>query len=216
MVDQINPTTATVPAAPATAAHPISSAPATLNGAQASFGSSMDQLSLPQVTMPIGPFSTAAQISSPPSASLSQRFRGVQPQNNYRLFGMPEPFTWASSAPTMTSLTLPPPPVFHDVGSSSRMSEFSGPTFTGQPGVASFQQTPGPLLPGFNNSQTPLSSLASQLAFSTPNVNNIVTTRLSEVEDYLPWRTQFESFFSLSQFIGNFGWVYSATITHHH
>ncbi|CAH9087802.1 unnamed protein product [Cuscuta europaea] len=44
--------------------------------------------------------------------------------------------------------------------------------------------------------------MASQLTFSTPNVTNIVTTRLAWVEDYLPWKTQFESFLVSHSLLG--------------
>ncbi|CAH9108873.1 unnamed protein product [Cuscuta epithymum] len=79
---------------------------------------------------------------------------------------------------------------------------FTGPTFSGQPGIAPLTAPSTSSLPGFNTSYSPLSSLASQLACSTPNVSNIVTTRLSSVEDYLPWRTQFESFLVSHSLLG--------------
>ncbi|CAH9070947.1 unnamed protein product [Cuscuta europaea] len=84
-----------------------------------------------------------------------------------------------------TSSTVPPTiaPVLPEIGGPS--TAFSGLTFSSQPGVAPLSQVLPSSLQGFGNTPSFLSSLASQLAFSTPNVNNIVTTRLSAVEDYL-------------------------------
>lgn len=44
----------------------------------------------------------------------------------------------------------------------------------------------------FNPFSSNLASLQANTIFSAPDVKNIVTTALTVVEDYLPWRTQFE------------------------
>ncbi|CAH9114549.1 unnamed protein product [Cuscuta europaea] len=123
------------------------------------------------------------------------------------MFNMPEPFMWNSepaaaatfsstavqSSPSPSALSaldqqLPPQPFF------------AGSTFTGQPGTAPLQP-PFSQIPGYSNPSS-LHTLACQLAFSTPNVTNIVTTKLAAVEDYLPWRTQFESFLVSHSLLG--------------
>ncbi|CAH9136427.1 unnamed protein product [Cuscuta epithymum] len=176
---------------------PSSSAPATSEQPHASW----------PITSSAAVSSMAPVISEPPSSGvaispgLSSRMQ-LPPPNSYNNFNMPEPFTWTSTIPS-----LPPPPVLTPSASPARASSsvlpaFSGPTWTANPLLS----TSDPL-PVFRTAATPVNSsplaqLFSQLSFSTPNVTNIVTTRLATVEDYLSWRTQFESFLVSHGLIG--------------
>ncbi|CAH9055944.1 unnamed protein product [Cuscuta epithymum] len=94
------------------------------------------------------------QPRTPLSPSLLQRVQGIPPLDSSRLFNMPAPFAWTPTT------TLPPPPVFPEIGSTS--TPFTGPTFSGEPDVSLLPQLGSHNLPGFNNSSTALSSLASQ------------------------------------------------------
>ncbi|CAH9060986.1 unnamed protein product, partial [Cuscuta europaea] len=139
--------------------------------------------------------SMATTFSSPSQASpsITQHRLSPGPSNlppplsSYRLFQMPEPFSWTptGTVAASSSVTLPG----------------SGSTFSGQPGVVPPQQS-ATQLPGYNSAPSFLASIAAQLEFSTPNVTNIMTTRLNAIEDYLPWRTQFESFLVSHSLLG--------------
>ncbi|CAH9092004.1 unnamed protein product [Cuscuta europaea] len=79
------------------------------------------------------------------------------------------------------------------VPASPSCLQFCDPTFVGAQGVAPPTTAPVHRRPAV----APVSSLeaiAQAMGFSTPNVTHIVTTKLDAVADYLPWRTQFESF----------------------
>ncbi|CAH9095552.1 unnamed protein product [Cuscuta europaea] len=102
---------------------------------------------------------------------------------------MLEPFSWT---PTTTHMIPQPPAAASSTPTAPSAIPYSGPTFSGQPGLSPFDAPSQHLQPG--STTVTLSTLSNQLSFSTPNVTNIVTTRLDAVEDYLPWHTQFESF----------------------
>ncbi|CAH9146518.1 unnamed protein product, partial [Cuscuta epithymum] len=160
---------------------------ASIHSSQAPTSSSLEQplVSRPQHFM-------QEQTILPSSAI----FSGTSPHvSSYSPFSMPEPFTWqptlhpfsaaTSAAVQNTASSLPFNPIVggqFDVGSSSRQQHHSP--------------------SGFGNSTSFLTTMASQLTFSTPNVTNIVTTRLASVEDYLPWKTQFESFLVSHNLVG--------------
>lgn len=55
---------------------------------------------------------------------------------------------------------------------------------------------------GYNPLASHLGMLQANSVVSAPNVKNIVTTVLNVVEDYLPWRTQFESFLVSNGLLG--------------
>ncbi|CAH9050167.1 unnamed protein product [Cuscuta europaea] len=68
---------------------------------------------------------------SPLAASIAQRLPTIPPPDSYRLFNMPEPFSWTPLA------TLEPSPVFPQplvLGGSNAI--FSGPTLSGHAGVS--------------------------------------------------------------------------------
>ncbi|XP_074302516.1 uncharacterized protein LOC141634121 isoform X2 [Silene latifolia] len=112
---------------------------------------------------------------------------------------MPPPFSWTPTSPVTRQLFTAPVGIQNPSAPSSS-TRFGGPTLAGSIGLvlpplsgsigSSRTATP----PGFNPLRPSLSTIANTLVYSTPNVKNIVTTELSVVEDYLPWRTQFESF----------------------
>ncbi|CAH9068763.1 unnamed protein product [Cuscuta epithymum] len=164
---------------------------------QASGSSSSISRAIQTTSFMAPPQLSNAQPWSPIPASLSQRFPSLPPLESYRLFNMPEPFSWAPSSSTVTA---PASTVLPSIGNP--VVPFAGPTLSGQPGIQPHQLFQQTATPGLHLSSTLLSSLASHMAFSTPNVNNIVTTRLSAVEDYLPWRTQFESFLVSHSLLG--------------
>ena len=101
---------------------------------------------------------------------------------NHLSMSMPPILTWTSTPPSVTSHHHYQSPTI-DFGQSN-IHLFRGPTFTRTAGPFSSPQIDG----------SSISQLSTSLAFSTPNVKNIVTTVLTTAEDYLPWRTQFESF----------------------
>ncbi|CAH9080062.1 unnamed protein product [Cuscuta epithymum] len=93
----------------------------------------------------------------------------------YSLFtSLPPQFPW-------TPVTPSPPPV------QQPASSFFGSTFAGSPGVTRPQQD-NPLF------GSPMAALAQTVSHGIANVGQIVTIKLKAVEDYLTWRTQFESF----------------------
>ncbi|CAH9099356.1 unnamed protein product [Cuscuta europaea] len=104
---------------------------------------------------------------------------------------MPEPFTWQPTfMPSSSPARIP-----------SSTSGFS-PTVTGQFDLGPTSLQSHPSFPAAGNSTSYLSTMASQLTFSTLNVTNIVTTRLASVQDYLPWKTQLESFLISHSLLG--------------
>ncbi|CAH9077267.1 unnamed protein product [Cuscuta europaea] len=117
----------------------------------------------------LSPQIAASRLTLPPPPSLG----------SYSLFNMPEPF---SRTPTTLHLAVPQPTAAVSPAPLAPISmPYAGPTFSGQPGLSPFEVP----------SQSRQSG--STVTLST-NVTNIATTRLDKVEDYLPWRTQFESF----------------------
>ncbi|CAH9106497.1 unnamed protein product [Cuscuta epithymum] len=115
----------------------------------------------------------------------------------HRLFNMPAPFLWTSTSTQPVPMTSPAPFSGTRTILDHQLSPppvFSAPTFSGQPEIGILPQQSSLPLSGSASQPSSLASMAAQLGFSTLNVPNIVTTRLSAVEDYLPWRTQFESF----------------------
>ncbi|CAH9137000.1 unnamed protein product [Cuscuta epithymum] len=85
----------------------------------------------------------------------------------------------------------------HQLRSQSVSNQYYGPSFAGSPGVT----RPAHDNPLFGS---PMSALAQSVSHGIANVCQIVTIKLKAVEDYLTWRTQFESFL-VSQ--GLFGMV---------
>ncbi|CAH9130987.1 unnamed protein product [Cuscuta epithymum] len=150
---------------------------------------------MPPISAPTSPMVLPTSSGVTLSPQLSASRLQLPPLPSLNLFNMPEPFSWT---PTVT---LPPPPIHARTpsparasSSSSSLPAFSGPTWAGNPAVNALQPQSITRPDPATVIVSPLASLASQLSFSTPNVTNIVTTRLAKVEDYLPWRTQFESF----------------------
>ncbi|CAH9128341.1 unnamed protein product [Cuscuta epithymum] len=141
-----------------------------------------------------------AASRSPLTPTFRPRLSQFPSLESYSLFNMPEPFSWT---PTVS---LPPPPVLTSLASNPVIGAppmpFAGPTFSGQAGVHPLLPGQSSTAPGSAPTSGLLSTLSSQLVFSTPNVTNIVTTRFSAVEDYLPWRTQFESFLVSHSLLG--------------
>ncbi|CAH9110195.1 unnamed protein product [Cuscuta europaea] len=124
-----------------------------------------------------------------------------QQVNSYRLFSnMLDSFPASSFLPQYVPSSSAP--TFPTLSGVSSQTVFSGPTISRQSGVAPLPPHQTQHMLGFSSPTTFLASLASHMAFSTPNVTNIVTTRLNVVEDYLPWRTQFESFLVSHSLLG--------------
>ncbi|CAH9053256.1 unnamed protein product [Cuscuta epithymum] len=153
--------------------------------------SSINTSTVPVTLTPTAPAPTEQHFSPGVTMSPQLSSRLTMPSTSlgsFRLFNMSEPFSWTPTMPSIQRPTVSVRPA------APLPTHYSGPMFTGQPGVMPFESSST-----YEHTATPvttstLSQLSSQLTFSTPNVTNIVTTRLDKVEDYLPWRTQFESF----------------------
>ncbi|CAH9072618.1 unnamed protein product [Cuscuta epithymum] len=209
-----------------TSASGITAAAGSSTPVPASFSSAVvtSSSTAPSSNLQLQPFSSSSLDFSSPSV---RRFGSIHDPpvlpslDSHRMFGMPTPFTWNPTpiVPTLPPITAPigPPPVLlgsyssqslpllsttQPGPSSSSLPTFTGVTFSGQPGTSPLTPHQSALTPGFSLASSFLGSLASQLTFSTPNVTNIVTTRLKAVEDYLPWRTQFESFLVSHSLLG--------------
>ncbi|CAH9058110.1 unnamed protein product [Cuscuta epithymum] len=153
-------------------------------------------------TFPVS--STVIQSYAASSSPIS-----VRPSSS-SVSGFPPPFTWTPSSPavfpsslasgSMQSLfnALPQldiaPPLHLRLGSSSASSQFSGPTLAGSPGILPTFSPAVQRPPLLQQQSSSISAIAQNLGYSTHNVTAIVTTKLLAIEDYLPWRTQFESF----------------------
>ncbi|CAH9072834.1 unnamed protein product [Cuscuta epithymum] len=102
---------------------------------------------------------------------------------------MPQSFPWQPPSLQPQASLFPPPPIPPQIPLTGSVQEaapsFFGSTFSGSPGVIRPVDQPG-----FGS---PMSALAQSVSHIT-TVSQIVTIKLKAVEDYLTWRTQFESF----------------------
>ncbi|CAH9063566.1 unnamed protein product [Cuscuta europaea] len=112
---------------------------------------------------------------------------------------VPPVFTWTPSAPTFNPIIQPQRSQQTDVSSSFGGPRFAGPTLAGSPGL----HLPSAGILGQQSTPMPSSfaSLAQGMTFGA-SFTQIVTSKLVAVEDYLPWRTQFESFVVANGLLG--------------
>ncbi|CAH9081595.1 unnamed protein product [Cuscuta epithymum] len=116
---------------------------------------------------------------------------------------IPPIFTWTPTQPTIR-----PPPLFnadsHAESSSAAAvrARFGGSTLSGAPGLR-MPHTAEPIHRRQLDNSIPVSfsALAQGMTLGSA-INQIVTTKLLKVEDYLPWRTQFESFLVANGVLG--------------
>ncbi|CAH9132891.1 unnamed protein product [Cuscuta epithymum] len=133
------------------------------------------------------PLSAAESSSGAAAVFASQPVGFSSPSASAGLWSSPDvtPLfqTLAPTFPWQIARTEPPASLFP--ASQTQGSNFFGPTFSGSPGIVR-----PPDSPIFGS---PMASLVQSLTHIS-NVGQIVTIKLKAVEDYLTWRTQFESF----------------------
>ncbi|CAH9070102.1 unnamed protein product [Cuscuta epithymum] len=116
---------------------------------------------------------------------------------------VPPIFTWTPTPPTIR-----PSPVFHleaqaeSSTTAAARERFGGATLSGTPSLL-MPHAINPIGRGQQNNSIPVSfsALAQGMTLGSA-INQIVTTKLLKVEDYLPWRTQFESFLVANGVLG--------------
>ncbi|CAH9125443.1 unnamed protein product [Cuscuta epithymum] len=150
----------------------------------------------PESVIPTTSMMTQQSSSSTISANLSSgviNSPGLRPSSSTLYSNFPPPPIFSVAEPYTLFRTVPriptPPPVVQTPAHTSPppppASSYFGSTFSGSPGVIrpAEQSIFG----------SPMAALAQSVAHIT-TISQIVTIKLKAVEDYLTWRTQFESF----------------------
>ncbi|CAH9119034.1 unnamed protein product [Cuscuta europaea] len=168
----------------------MSTAAASTNTVAPPVSSSQTAVSMPPSTvMSTAPASLLFGSSSVMQQSLSRPFPMSSAPDMSAW--VPPTFDWSPPTPSRQStVSFSDPQVMAD---SSR-APFGGATMAGQQGLAPPASLRAIGRPPPSMAVGSLESIAQSMGFSAPNITNIVTTKLDVVEDYLPWRTQFESF----------------------
>ncbi|CAH9074146.1 unnamed protein product [Cuscuta europaea] len=146
----------------------------------------------PAVTAAISS-ATGSPVMTPTSSTLFTNFppppNFSMPAPIHQFQSFPSQHTWPTPAPIQPQDHNPPPPTVLQPAVTS----FFGPTFSGSLGVLR-----PPDQPGFGS---PMSALAQSVSHIT-TVSQIITIKPKAVEDYLTWRTQFESFLVSQDLLG--------------
>ncbi|CAH9127318.1 unnamed protein product [Cuscuta epithymum] len=158
----------------------------------------------PGITVDIG--LSAAQLHLP--STMLSSVENSQMQSSFfssqDAVWTPPIFTWTPTPPTVRPASSVLLSGSRSIPHVAESSVFAGPTLAGDPGIAPLLNS-GPIAPRSNILPGPgssLSDLVKTIGLSALNITNIVTTKLNAVEDYLSWRTQFESFLVSNGFLG--------------
>ncbi|CAH9098891.1 unnamed protein product [Cuscuta epithymum] len=138
------------------------------------------------------PFTSSASrtpVMTPTSSTLFTTFppppNFSMPETNSLFQSFPQSFPWQQPSVTQQQAPVFIQPPLTSTRPQQAAPSFFGSTFSGSPGVIRPAEQPG-----FGS---PMSALAQSISHIT-TISQIVTIKLKAVEDYLTWRTQFESF----------------------